>query len=29
MGGTIELVPVPEPGSRGTIARVRLPEHKP
>jgi signal transduction histidine kinase len=26
MGGTIELVPVPEPGSRGTIARVRLPE---
>jgi nitrogen fixation/metabolism regulation signal transduction histidine kinase len=27
MGGTIALVPVPEPGSRGTIARVRLPEH--
>jgi len=27
MGGTIELVPVAEPGSRGTIARVRLPEH--
>ena len=27
MGGTIELVPVPEPGARGTIARVRLPEH--
>ena len=26
MGGTIELVPVPEPGGRGTIARVRLPE---
>jgi signal transduction histidine kinase len=26
MGGTIELVPVPEPGARGTIARVRLPE---
>jgi signal transduction histidine kinase len=27
MGGTIELLPVPEAGSRGTIARVRLPEH--
>ncbi|MBK7645276.1 MAG: HAMP domain-containing protein [Planctomycetes bacterium] len=26
MGGTIELVPAPEPGARGTIARIRLPE---